>query len=182
MVKKDVVASGWEVLGQKTMAKVTRSFVQNGERRTEEEWPVGKPGEVKLAVAPKYAGEVTELEWLKTNTDLRRVVHENSTHGVTKRDETRTLQTYDYGDGAPVKTRTNPDGDVFSSPEDEAEFGGSGGPLDKTDVVKNMLDKHIDTDNASESENRKDHRAIWFWTVVGVVLAAVAIALVIAVR
>lgn len=166
----------WHIIGQKTKAKVTRSFVQSGERRTEEEWPVGKPSEVRRACAPKYAGEVTELEWVYTNTDLRRYVHENTTHGITKRDEFRTVQSADFGDGKSIPTASNPQGAIYRNPEDRAAMEqATGKPSDKVDYLKNMHDKLQDQVTQQQSDDKSDKRALWMFLAITAVIAVAAI-------
>lgn len=161
----------WIVEAQKTKAKVSRSYQQNGEQRFEEEVVQGRPNDVRRMLSPKYAGEQTELEYVHTWTTLSREVHDNTPNGVSKRREQREVQTYDFGDGNRVSTSANPSGYIN---QDEAD----GKPMDKVDYLKNMHDQLDDRVIAQEQTHTSSHSTMWV-CIVGVTIIAVA-ALVIA--
>lgn len=166
----------WKILSQKTQAKVSRSYMQNGEARTEQEELFGTPTQVKQAAAPKYTGEVTYTEWVHTWTDMEREYHENTTNGITKRREIRTVQTYDFGDGQAVKTAANPQGVLYRNPEDEPVMDEARGK-DKTDYLKNMHDQLDNAVQADRSTNAKDHLRMWVFICIGIYMAAAALVL-----
>ena len=150
--------SKWRILSQKTQAKVSRSYMQNGEARTEQEEVFGTPRQCQDATAAKHSGESTHLEWVHTWTDVEREYHDNTTNGVTKRREVRTIQTFDFGDGLPVRTSANPVGQVYKSPDDEAVMNEA---MDKTDYLKNFTDQIDDRVKQNDSDNKKDHTSLW---------------------
>lgn len=176
-IKKQEQSEGqWQVIGKKSQAKVFRSYMINGERRTKSEWPVGTPAQVKVACAPQYQGEVTQLEWVRTDTDLERIQHQNTVNGITKEHDIRTIQTHDFGDGKSVPTSANPNGAVYDTPADEAVLKGA---MDKTDYLKNMQDEHQADNRNTEAQNRADHRTLY--VVAGCALAVGLVACLIAV-
>ena len=148
----------WRVLSQKTQAKVSRSYMQNGEARTEQEELFGTPQQVQQGTGPRHTGESTHLEWVHTWTDVEREYHENTTNGVTKRREVRTIQTFDFGNGLPVPTSANPAGQVYRNPEDEPVMQEA---MDKTDYLKNFTDQLDDRVKVQDSDNKRDHTSIW---------------------
>lgn len=160
----------WVVEAQRTKAKVCRSYQRDGEQRFEEETLSGRPQDVKRAAGPKYAGEVTELEYVHTWTTLSREIHENTTNGATKRREQREVQTYDFGDGRRVNTTANPQGYLSSDEE-------KGGSMDKTDYLKNMHDQLDDRETAHDVSNKADRSTMWVVIVGVAVIATVALML-----
>lgn len=121
-------------------------------------------------MAAKFAGEVTELEYVHTWTTLSREVHENTTNGATKRREQREVQTYDYGDGKRVSTIANPQ--AYLSREEEA-----GQPMDKVDYLKNMHDQLDNRETAHDVSNKSDRSTMWVVIVGVAIVATVAICL-----
>ena len=166
----------WKVLSQKTQAKVSRSYMQNGEARTEQEELFGNPAQCQMNSAPKHSGEATHLEWVHTFTDMEREYHENTTNGITKRREVRTVQTYDFGNGNAVKTSANPDGVIYKNSEDEQDMNEALGK-DKTDYLKNMHDQLDNAVQKDRATNASDHRVMWVMIAIAFGLAIAGLVL-----
>jgi len=140
MENNRLINQGYKLVGQKSIAKITRSWQDKDGLHFKEEVQAGTPQSVKESIAPKNNGERDHLEYAHTTKVFEKIVEKPNTDGTLKERETVIVQSHSLDDDG---------NDPGQSDDDESmseDLGGDGNPGNKsftnklTDYLKNMID------------------------------------------